>query len=473
MNTARRITTNFMSLAFSEVISKILQLLVFAYIARKLGNDNFGIFSFAISFSLLIAITADFGLSTLLIREISRDKKSVAKYLSNALFVKVLLSLITVIASYIFLNSMRYSPEVKIIAYVMLLFAIMQSFTDVYYAIFRAFEQMYYDAIIKVLRMLILVGMVIYAIKNNYGLFAASLAFPVTETVILIFASLIAYKKFTKVDFYIDYEFSKKLLKSSFLFFLSLVFSGIFMYIDAVIISKVRSTAEVGIYSAAANIILALIFIPMMYGNSIYPVISRLYTSSKKSLKFAYERSFKYMLLLGIPLSAAIYVLSDKIILLLYGNQYKGSAIILSVLCWYIFLRFVNVVSGFTLTSINKQGSRVFSQGIAAFASITLNFILIPFYGILGAAIAAIITEAIFFSMYAYFIFKHGLKINFLMTLIKSAGAAAIMAYLITFVENIFLAAFIGIVVYGISLLIFRAIDKEDMFLVKKVINNI
>ena len=71
MNTARRITFNFLSLTSGEIISKILQIFIFIYLARALGKDDFGIFSFGISFAFIIVIIANFGLSTLLVREIS------------------------------------------------------------------------------------------------------------------------------------------------------------------------------------------------------------------------------------------------------------------------------------------------------------------------------------------------------------------------------------------------------------------
>ena len=181
MNTARRITSNFLYLTGSEIISKIIQLVVFIFLARSLGKEEFGIFSFGIAFALLIVIIADFGLITLLIREISRNKKLASKYLSNALAVKVLLSLITIIFAYLFLNLMNYSQNVKIVAYTMLLFTLIQSLTHLYYSIFRAFERMHYDALIKILRMFILAGIIFYALENGYGLIAASLAFPITE----------------------------------------------------------------------------------------------------------------------------------------------------------------------------------------------------------------------------------------------------------------------------------------------------
>ena len=72
MATARRITSNFLSLAAAEIISKTMQLIIFIYLARVYGKSEFGVFGFALAFSTIIVIIADFGINTLLIREISR-----------------------------------------------------------------------------------------------------------------------------------------------------------------------------------------------------------------------------------------------------------------------------------------------------------------------------------------------------------------------------------------------------------------
>jgi len=473
MNTARRITVNFLSLTSAEIISKSLQLIIFVYLARALGKDDFGIFSFGISFALLIVIIANFGLNTLLVREISRKKKLASKYVSNAFVSKIMLSTLTLLSTYIFLNLMGYSDKAKLVAYIMVSFAIIQSFTDLFYSVFRAFERMHYDAFIKVLRMLILILLVYFAIKNNLGLIISSLIFPLTEILMLLLAASISYTKFIKLSLEFDYIFSRNLLKKSSLFCLSLTFASIFTYIDLVMLSKIKSTTEVGIYAVSANIIIALIFIPVMYGNAIFPVISRFYISSKKSLKFAYERSFKYMLIIGLPLSAGIYLLSSKIILLLYGNEYIASVIVLNILAGYLFLRFLNVVSGFTLSSINKQGSRVFSQGIAALINIILNIILIPAYGFVGAAVATLITEIIFFFTYIFFIIRYNLRIKFVRLFIKPLIATVIMVYLLSFIENIFLEVVLGIVIYFLTLFFLRTIDKQDKLIFNKVVKNL
>lgn len=471
--TARRIATNFASLMAGEVISKLLQLVLFVFLAQALGKEEFGIFSLGIAFALLTVIIADFGLTTLLIREISRNKSAASKYLSNAIIVKALLSIVTIVSAYLFLNLLDYTPKVKLVAYIMLSFTLIQSFTNVHYSIFRAFERMHYDASIKIFRMVILAISVIYIVKQGHGLVIASLAFPLTEIIVLVVTASIVYTKFIKIRFEFDYSFSKKLLKKSSLFCLSLVFAGLFTYTDSIMLSKIHSTTEVGIYAAAANITLALIFISLMYGNAIYPVISRFFISSKKSLKLAYERSFKYMFIIILPISAGLYAMSDKIIALLYGPQYAGSAIVLSILSGYLFLRSLNIVSGFTLSSINKQKSRVFSQGTVAIINIILNLILIPTYGFIGAAIATLITEIVFFLLYTSFIIRYGLRIRPIHTLLRPLIAVAIMVLALSFIDNLFIAVILGGSVYLVALLVLGTIDKEDKLIFNKVIKDV
>lgn len=473
MNTARRITANFLSLLSSEIAAKLLQLLIFVYLARAFGTEDFGTFSFGLAFALLIVIIADFGLSTLLVREMSRDKKAASKYISNAIVVKVFLAIITVIAASLFLNFMDYSNEAKLVAYIMLSFTILQSFTDLYYSVFRAFERMHYDASIKLLRMLVLVGIIFYALKNNFSLANASMAFPITEAFILLITVILVYARFIRISLEFDYAFSKEILKKSSFFCLSIVFSGLFMYIDQIMLSKLRGSAEVGIYAAASNIMIALIFIPLMYANAIYPVISRLFVSSKETLKFAYERSFKYMLIIGIAASAGIFALSGKIVSLLYGEEYASTAVVLTILSGYLFLRFANVISGFALSSINRQGSRVVSQGIAALINIILNFILIPVYGFVGAAVATLITEILLFSEYLFFVSRYGLGIRFARLFIRPVVAALIMIAALSVIESLLLSVVIGAVVYLGILFLLGAIDREDKRIINKAIKNI
>jgi O-antigen/teichoic acid export membrane protein len=472
--TARRITANFASLVTAEITSKIVQALVFIYLARFLTKDDFGIFSFSLSFSLIVMIIADFGLTNFLVREISRNKKDAHKYFSNGLLIRMTLSIAAFAVGYAALVAMDYPVRTIKVACIMMAFAAMQTLTDLHFTVFRAFEKMHFEMLLKVFRMLSIGALVIYLTKSSHGIMAASLVFPLVEIAVLLIAFSIVNMRFAKMRFDFDIEFSKTMLKDSSVLFLSLLFATLYLYVDVIMLSKLRTNAEVGIYSAAANIIIAFIFIPQMYCNSIYPAMSRYFITSKKSLKFIYERSFKYLLILGLPCALGLLLLSQKIIDLLYGPKYAESAIVMTILSGYIFLKFLNPLTGYTLIAINKQNTRLIGQGTAAAVNIILNLILIPNYGIIGAAASTLITEIIFFAMYCSFIISNGFEFTFIRGFIhKIAIAGTAMTFAVMHFDNIFAAAMAGGLAYGIAIIVLRTIDENDMKLLDRIKRNI
>ena len=472
MKTARRITSNFLSLATAELASKIVQLVIFVYIARTFGKSGFGDFGFALAFSTIVIVLADFGINNLLIREISRDKKNADKYVSNALVIKLILAVVTFIISYIFLYFFDKSGSLTIITFLMVLFIVIQSFTDLFYSVFRAFERMYYDALIKIVRMVVLLALVFVSIANGKGLVIVTSMFPLTELIILVISLIIYIKNFAKLSLRFDFGFEKLIIKKSSFFALSIMFGTLLLYIDTIMLEKIKGSAEVGIYAAAYNLLLGVTFIPLMFSNAIFPVFSRYFIKDKSLLKFAYKKASHYMLTLGLPITLGIFVYARNIILLVYGAEYAKSIIAVKILCWFILLRFINITSGTLLSSIDRQGARVVGQGIVASINIVLNLMLIPKYGFVGAAIAAIASESFFLFAYNYFIFKEGLNFKLLGASIKPVIASIMMVVAIAFIPNLFIGFVVGAVSYFGALFMLRAFKSEDKNLLIRVIEN-
>ena len=161
---------------------------------------------------------------------------------------------------------------------------------------------MFYDALLKILRMVILAITSIYVLFKGYGVVVFGYTFILAEIIVVLMAFLIAFTKFIKIKMEIDWPFIKILLKSALPFGMAFIFGSIYFFIGSIILSKIKGDAEVAIFSAAYNIILALLFIPTVYTNAIYPVLSRYYHQSKSELRLLYERSFKYLYIIGIPI---------------------------------------------------------------------------------------------------------------------------------------------------------------------------
>lgn len=473
MGTVRRIYKNTLYLGTAETISRILQFVVMLYAARLLSQQNFGMFSFALSLSFIAIIFADLGIFTLLVREISRNKGLVTKYIVNAFFVKIVLSFITFIVIVAILNALNYPQETRQIVYIIWIFSILSTFTQLFFSIFRAFEKMFYDALLKIIRMVMLAISSLYVLFKGYGIVTFSYTFVFVEAFVLLIALFIALKKFIKFKISIDFLFIKSMLKKAFPFGLAFIFGGIYFYIGSVMLSKIKGDVEVAIFSAAYNIILALLFIPTVYTTAIFPVLSRYYNQSKSELKLLYEKSFKYLYIIGLPISLGLFLLAERIIFLLYGGKYSSSVIALQIISLYLLIKFINFLLGIVLSSIDKQNKRMLGQGLTAGFNILLNLFLIPIIGFVGAALSTLITEIFLFVIYYMFVSKSWYFYNFIKILSKPIIAVIVMVLFIKFSSfGLIATILLSAIIYFVLLLVLRTLDKEDYEIIRSIFKN-
>ena len=473
MGTARRIYKNTLYLGIAEVLSKALQFVVMLYAARLLSQEHFGKFSFALSLSLIAIVLADLGINTLLVREISRNKKLAGTYFANAFSIKVVLSFVTYWIIVLTLNILNYPQDTKNIVYIIWLFAILSTFTELFYSIFRAFEMMFYDAFLKVLRMLLLAFVSLYVLFNGYGVVIFSYTFVIVELIVVIIALFIALSNFIKLETAIDISLIKSIIKRALPFGFAYVFGMIYFFIGSIMLSKLKGDVEVAIFSAAYNIALALLFIPTVYTNAIYPVLSRYYNQSKPELRLLYEKSFKYLYIIGLPISLGLFLLADRIVFFLYGNRYSDSIIALQIISLYLVIKFINFLLGIVLSSIDKQNKRMQGQGLTAGLNILLNLFLIPIIGFVGAALSTFVTEVFLFVMYYSFVSKNWYFYNFLKILSKPIIAVFAMVLFIKFAGfGLIVTILFSAIIYFILLLILRTFDKEDYEIITKVLKN-
>ena len=473
MGTARRIYLNTVYLGIAEIVSKILQFVVMLYAARLLSKEHFGKFSFALSLSFIAVVLADLGINTLLIREISRNKNLASKYFINAFSIKVALSFIAYFAIVAVLNIFDYPDDTRHIVYIIWLFTILSTFTELFYSVFRAFEMMFYDAFLKVVRMALLALAGLYVLFKGYGVLAFSYAFVFVEATVVLVALGIALSKFIKLKATIDFSFAKSLLKNALPFGLAFIFGSIYFYIGSVMLSKIRGDAEVAIYSVAYNIALAILFIPTVYTNAIYPVLSGYYNESKANLSILYEKSFKYLYIIGLPISVGLYLLAGRIISFFYGEAYASSKIALQIIAWYLFIKFLNFLLGTVLSATDKQNKRMLGQALTAGFNIFLNFLLIPAIGYVGAALATFATEVFLFALYYWYVSKSMYFCNFAGIFLKPSIAAAVMFLAIKFSNlGLVLTITMSAAVYFAALLALKSFDKEDYRILKIMFQN-
>ena len=175
--------------------------------------------------------------------------------------------------------------------------------------------------------------------------------------------------------------------------------------------------------------------------------------------------------MIGLPISVGMFILARQIIVFVYGDKYYGSAIALQILAWFVFIKFLSYLSGIVLSSIDRQYLRMYSQGISAFVNISANLILIPVYGLVGAAIATLLSEFILFLSSQVYVSKHFCRIKASKLLLKPAIASAVMCAAVYFIAAPTLVRiFAGAAVYFMSILALKYLDRQDILFLKKIV---
>jgi len=233
-----------------------------------------------------------------------------------------------------------------------------------------------------------------------------------------------------------------------------------------------KENYDVGIYSAAYKLITSLGFIPVAFIAALFPVTSRLYISSKEGLKFAFEKSFKYISIISIYLAVIIVLLSEDIIGLIYGHSYLPSASALKILTISVVISFIATVLANLLNSINRQIICTIQAGMATLLNVLLDFLLIPQYSYVGASFATVVTDIFsFIFLYAWVMrSEYRLSMKSMVEVVKIFTAAGLVGLVVYFTNyGLFVTILISLLIYMAFMYIFRVLDETDIELIRKV----
>lgn len=472
MTVVQRIAKNTLALFIAQIIVSVSSIILSVFIARSLGDVAFGKYSFALAFVSFYAIFLDLGYNTLLVREVARSKENASKYVSNMVSFRLILSLIIFVLVVVTITVMGYPSETKNIVYLFGIYVLLSAFSDVFKLTFRAFERMKYETFIALASNIVRVSVGLFVLFLGYGLLEVAIVFIFSAIVDFIISFLICEKRFVKYKLEFDVAFFKSTIKLALPLGTLSVFALIYNRIDTIMLSVMKGDAVVGWYNAASNLTYGFKPIPHLFMSALLPVMSYYYISSKSSLKVAYNKAFKYLFMLGLPISLGTMLLSDKIIFFFYGPLFSDSIIALQILAWDILLIFLYACSAFLLVSIDKQKQMMLIAGCTALINIILNLILIPSYSYVGSAIATIIAEGFLFVSYFCLTFHYLDNISVYDVVLKPLIACVIMGVIVYLFHsmNLFVLIFLGIILYIGMILILKGIPREDIVTLKKLL---
>ena len=458
----------------SQVIVNLCAFFWTIAIARYLGVNDYGILSFAISFTVLLCMGTDIGMSTFATREISKDRSKTHKFINNVLPFKIILSIALFIVTALILILLGYNKltiEVALIISIETIFICMIKFIG---GVFQAYENQKINSIGEMIAAILLLIFTFIVIMFDWGLIGVALSYALAYLIFLLHMIFNMNKSFGIPKFEWDFKFWKETAIKSIPFGLSIFFYTVYFSIDIVMIQMMAGDYATGLYNSAYKIVSVFAAFYVIYQYVIFPLMSKLYAENTDLLKLSFEQAFKYSLLILLPISIGVYFYSPYIINLIYSSQYALASPAMQILIWTVVFLFINGVATSLLNSIGKEISVTKIYLIAAIFNIALNYLTIPVWSYIGASITTVLSEILILILMMYSISKTEYKpdLSLLKTIVKLVICGIILAIVLYLINvSLWLAIPIGLIVYVLALFITRTIDDTDKYIINELLN--
>ena len=388
---SKKIISNSAWVIIQHIYSMLTSLIIVALIARHLGPADYGLINYCSSLIAMFTTLSGLGLDNLIVSEIIRNPEKEGGYLGSALVMRLAASFISypvILALIAVMNPGNHT--LFIVAALQALGMIFQTYEVLVYW-FRIKLKMKYISIALVAAITVntIFRIVLLINKATVEWFALSISVQALVGGIIIAAF---FAKKSDVRLKAGFRDARDLLKISYNCIISSMAIIIYMEVDKILLEKMTGSANVGIYSAAVVLATCWQFIPITLIDSSRPVI----LEKRKTSHEAYIDQFK-LLMAGVNLMAFVFALLMSclgwfFIYFLYGRDYLGAFIPLIILSWSSFIG----ISGYTRTVwITGEGFYKYEKSYAVTAmilNILLDIVLIWQFGVIGAAVATLIT---------------------------------------------------------------------------------
>jgi O-antigen/teichoic acid export membrane protein len=455
----------------SQIITYIMGFFITMYSARYLGAEGFGIISLALAITGILVVFTDLGLGTLTVREVARDKSLVDKYTSNVAVIKLLLAFFTFILTAIIVYLFGYADEIKMVVYIITGSTLVNALSGIFYPIFQSYEKMEFQSIANVLNSSIMLVGTFLVIFYNLDIYYFASLYLVSNIVVFFFIISVYVREFHAPSFNVDLAFWKPTLMMALPLSLVSIFSLIAYRVDTILLSLLKGSTVVGWYSASYRLMEVFLFLPGVFATAVFPVFSSLHLSSHETLKLSYQKSFKYLAILSIPVAVGTTVLAPEIVLLIYKSAFTPSIIILQILIWAIPITFLNYIFGTILPAMNRQNVLLKVTFLSMILNIALNLVVIPIYSYVGAAVVTVVTELFIFILCLFILSRTFSKVRLQEVFFKPVVASLIMLlFLLYFKTNLFLEIAMGAILYFVVLIVIRTFNDDDWDILRQII---
>jgi stage V sporulation protein B len=440
-------------LFFFAVVGAGSAYLLRLFFAHKLGVESYGLFYAVYALLAFVISFGDLGLGMALTKytaefSVQKKFKAIKNSIVFVLFENIVVSALFVLlffflADFLAVHYFKTSEASFLIKLIVVAF-FFQAFLDVLRWSFLGFQDMVSYAVVHHLKTTSVLALALIFFHFFDGLYAASYAYIFYPLVFLLFFLPVFFKKTFPSFFTLRSRFDKVLIKKLFSFALpqTITTSGSLTlgYMDTIFLTLFRNVVEVGVYNVALPTAKLLTFVSEGIATFLIPFTSELWSKGhKQHLLDGAQLLYKYLFMVGLPGIGVLIAFSDVLITLFFGMDYFDAVLPLRILSFGSLGLMMYIVNFAFLSGLNQPKVNAKIMGSAALLNAALNIVLIPFYGVVGAAIATSTSYFFIFGTSMWYIRKFiPIRVPFL-DWGKTLCSTFVMVLLIFYLKGVFM----------------------------------
>ena len=411
MGLAKGITRNTFYILASQILQKLVNVGFIAASARLLGAKGYGDYVLVSTMTLVATAIANFGMRPMIIRMVSRERDRAASLLSNVLAVRFVSAGVVYLLLLAFVRLAGYPAEIRTLVLIGGMAILFNSMQDALDSVLLGFQRMRALGIFIVLSSVLFTTTGIAVLWLGLGLrwlFAVNVA---VEALFVMISGAFIWSRLARFGLALDFALVKTVIVGCFPFFITFLLGFTDTKVDILMLSLVPGPIDrdlaIGYYGPAHSVLMTMLLLPRALNMALVPVVSQKIYIEQDVVRNLIEKSTKFiMITVSLPLILVTTLFSEQIVRFVFGPQFLLTAPALAVLGWAYAFQALNLPSHSVLGSTKELKYFLPLLGISFALNILLDFLLIPYYSYVGAAMGSVIVLAGGFFTRFYFLGK-------------------------------------------------------------------
>jgi O-antigen/teichoic acid export membrane protein len=455
LNRAKLAGDTLSSLAI-HVAPRLASVLLFWFVGRWTGSSEAGKFALATTF-LLITTTVMRGLDDLVVREVARQPDQAAQFLRNFVTLRLVLAAGLYALVFVAVRGVFQYPETTAApVLIMTLSALPDGVGHVAQSVLMGQRRFAGPAIILMATSVVKVAGGVGVLLSGGGLEAVCLVWLAASALGAVAILVVGLWRAGAFHWagWLDWALLSTYARPALSFLAITLLLAFESQTDTLVLSKVRSEAEIGWYGAATSVAFGLLTFSQAYRFTVYPLMARYARESPERLGQFYRASLKLIALAILPLSAGLIITAPQIIALLYGAEFQPAVAPLRFLGIALIFMFGNEPNSRMMLVNDRQRQALWFLGAAMGVNIILNLILTPWLGAAGAALARLGSTLCLFGCYSYYVATRLVVVDFWSLSYVAIIGALVMLLLVLPFQTLPLPMVIfgGVIIYVITI---------------------